>query len=255
MKTWKGILFVLLCCSVMVACGGGDDSASQSDQSTADLSSTEQAQLVAATLSTDQGGVGKDIATVAKPASLQTQASGQASLTVSAKIEYSDADGHYQDNYDAATTDHIKYKSQITGKLTTNACYFQDLSIDNGSEFIVDGLTTGSAVINGAHHNHSHYVRKATFNSNQVSFDLACDLSLSGVIVDMNTTDCIPEEGTIEGSIAGSYVRNGAHANISKQINFQFTVTYMGDNTAEIQVSGNAVFSVNLNTGAVTETD
>jgi hypothetical protein len=253
MKIWKGLIPILICWGMIIACGGNTTTPSAVDS--ADLSTQEQAELVAATLSKDQGGIGKDIENITRPTERQGQAAAQASLSVNAEMRCYDAQGQEQQSYDTQTTDRIEYESLIQGHLSATACFFQELTIDNRSNFSASGLLSGMAIIDGTHSNHSSYVRNATRNSNGVQFSLACDLTVTGVAVDLEAADSIPESGIIEGTMAGSYVRNGTHADVTKQVNFQFTVTYLGDNSAEIELSGDALFTLDLNTGAVADAE
>lgn len=249
MKSLKRLVFVLLGFGLVISCGGGGDS--QSDPSTISLSSREQAEIVAAALTTKEGGLGNDFENIALTGSMQTQGPAQGGLEVSAQKQFYDAQGARQEDFSADMTDRIQYTSHIKGDLTISACYFQEMNIDNQSNFTVDGLLSDMAFINGTHHLHASYARQSSINKTAVNFDLDCDLNVTGVSVKMNTIDVIPDTGVINGSIIGSYVRDGVYADVNHQLNFQFDVTYMGDNTAEIQLSGDTAFSVNLNTGSV----
>ncbi|MBI5895195.1 MAG: hypothetical protein HZB24_04005 [Desulfobacterales bacterium] len=251
MKAFKGFLVVLLSGWIMIACGGGGSS--ESEQSTGELSSQEQAEIVAAALSADQGGVGKDIENIARPADMQAQAVASFELTVSADMTFYDAGNQPQAGYDPETTDAIEYQSVIQGQFSSNICYFQEYVIDNRSSFMATDLLSGTALIEGSHSNHSSYVRSAAFNDVEVHFNLESDLTVVGLIVDLDAFDAIPEAGTIEGTISGSYERSSSYNHITEEFYFHFTATYMGDNTAEIELSNGAFFSVHLGSGTVTE--
>lgn len=108
-----------------------------------------------------------------------------------------------------------------------------------------------TVLIDGTHHLHSSYARKSSLTGTEVTFNLNCDLTVTGVTVKINTIDVIPDTGTVNGSIAGSYVRDGVRVDITHQFAFELNVTYMGDNTAEIDLGGDAAFSLNLDTGNV----
>lgn len=249
MKKLKGPVLALLFCGFVVACGGGGDATSE--QSTNDLTDREQAELVAATLMPNEGGMGKDFENISLSASQDGRSSVPGDLDLSAEMEFYDAQGALQDHFDLDTTDRIQYGSQIKGNLAINACYFQEFNLDNQSNFTVDEILSGVALVDGSHHLHSSYARKSSLTGTEVSFNLNCDLTVTGVTVKMHTIDVIPDTGTVNGSIAGSYVRNGVRADIDHQFKFEFNVTYMGDNTAEIDLGGDVAFSLNLDTGNV----
>ncbi|MFZ1986479.1 MAG: hypothetical protein WAU91_18870 [Desulfatitalea sp.] len=253
MKACKGILMVLFFSCVMIACGGGGSS--ESEETTSALSSQEQAEIVAATLSTDQGGVGQDIESLARPADRQAQAAANLSLTVSAEMNFYDAENQLQAGYNPETTDRIEYESVIQGQFTTNSCYFQEYVIDNRSAFLATDLLSGTAVIDGTHSNHSSYVRSSSVNNTEVHYNLACDLAAVGVVIDLDANDTFPEAGMIEGTVSGSYERITSLSHVTKELYFHFTATYMGDNTAEIELSDGTIFSVHLGSGAVAELD
>lgn len=261
MKTFKGLILALLFCGIVMACGGDGNSASEqstddlSAQSTNDLTDREQAELVAAALTAKEGGLGNDLENISQSASQEGQSLVQRDLDLSAEMEFYDAQGARQENFDFDTTNSIQYDSHIKGNLTIKSCYFQEFNLDNQSNFTVDEILSGVAVIDGTHHLHSSYTRKSTLTGTDVSFNLDCNLDVTGVTVKMNTIDVIPDMGTVNGLIAGSYVRNGVHADINNQFNFEFNVTYMGDNTAEIDLGGDVVFSLNLDTGVLIEVE
>lgn len=251
MKKLKGLILAMLFCGLVMACGGDGDS--QSEQSSNDLTDREQAELVAATLTAKEGGLGKDFENIAQTSSQEGRSLVQGDLDASAQMQCYDAQGALQEHFDLDTTDSIQYDSQIKGNLTLKGCYFQEFVLDNQSNFTVDEILSGVAIIDGTHHLHASYARESSLTGTEVSFNLDCDLTVTGVTVKMNTIDIIPDMGTVQGFFAGSYVRNGVHADINHQVDFGFSVTYMGDNKAEIDLDGGAVFSVNLDTGNVIE--
>ncbi len=249
MKTLKRYILALLFCGLVMACGGGGDDAT-SEQSTNDLTDREQAELVSAVLMSEQGGMGRDFESISLSASQgEDRSIVQRDLDLSAEMDFYDAQGALQDHFDPDTTDRIQYTSEIKGTFELNACYFQAFDLDNQSSFIVDEILSGLAFIDGTHHLHSSYTRKSSLTGTEVSFNLNCDLTVTGVTVEMNTIDVIPDTGTVNGSIAGSYERDGVHTDINHQFSFEFNVTYMGDNTADIDLDGNVAFSLNLDTG------
>lgn len=253
MKTLKKLFFVAICCGMVMACG--DNGSSQSDESTDKLSSSEKAELVAAALTSKEGGIGQDFENITQPDSQEKKGLIGGDLNVDFTMEFYDKEGAVQDGYSTATTNSILYNSQIHGKLSVTGCYFQEMILDNQSHFTVDDMIEGEgmAIIDGTHHLHSSYTRNSSLTGTEVSFSLDCDLTVTGVTVKMNEIDIIPDTGTVEGSIAGSYVRNGVLADIAHQVSFGFNVTYMGNNTAEIELDGDVTFSLNLESGVVVE--
>jgi hypothetical protein len=253
MKVFKGFLCVLLAGWIMIGCGGGGSSESQ--ESTAEMSSQEQAEIVAAALTADQGGVGKDVEQIADPAETQSQASVDLDLTVSVELVCYDAESQPLEECDHDTTDAIEYHSAIQGQFTSNVLYFQDFVIDNHSDFTAAELLSGMALIQGTHSNHSSYARSSSFNNVEVLFNLDSELVVKDLVIDREAWDRFPEAGTVEGNMSGSYQRSSSFSNTAVEFDFGFIATYMGDNTAEIELSNGAVFSVHLGTCKVTEVE
>lgn len=253
MKAFKGFLGVLLFGWIMIACGGGGSS--ESSDSTSDLSSQEQAEIVAAALTADQGGIGKDIEEIANPATIQSQGAVTLELAVSADVSCFDADDQPQAQCDAYTTDTIEYESVIQGRFSSSILFFQDFVIDNYSEFTATGLLSGHVLIEGTHNNHSSYARSASFNNVEVYYNLDSELAVRDLIVDLNAWDAIPEAGTVEGTVSGDYERSSSYNQTAVGFSFHFIATYVGHNTAHIELSNGALFSVHLGSCTVSELD
>jgi len=254
MKPIKIVLILMMFGLVLTACGGG--ATTEPNQITGDLSSQEQAEVVATALSAQQGGVEDDIATATQAATgaLQQQAQVRnASLgySISVNIDFYDDQDNLQPAYDPGTTDRIDYQSLIQGRITNGTGFFTELSIDNQSDFTVRDILSGIAWINGTHTNYSSYSRIQPLIHADVHFQLDSELILTDVAVDLNASDTFPESGTIEGTVAGSYERVAPNWRQSSQFNFHFIATYLGDNTAEVELGDGTIFTVRLDTGAV----
>ena len=148
-------MVILLFGLMAVACGGGAGSEG-GDSSPAALSSEEQAELVAAALSTDQGGVSEDITIATQTATNGPQqqvqsASAVHSFSVSVNIDFYDAMDFQQPGYDANTTDRIDYESRVQGQISNGQGYFAELSVDNRSDFTVDEILSRIVWIDGIH--------------------------------------------------------------------------------------------------------
>jgi hypothetical protein len=247
------IMLVLMFGLMMTACGGGNTT--EPDQNTADLSTQEQAELVASALSAQQGGVEDDISTATQAAAgasaqrLQMQAS--LGYSISVNVDFYDEFDNLQDVYDPETTDRIDYQSLIQGQITNGTGFFRELSIDNRSDFSVRQILTGIAWINGTHTNHSSYDRTQVLTQADVHYQLDCELILTDVTVDLDAADTFPESGTIEGTVAGSYERVAPTWRQTSQFNFHFIATYLGDNTAEVELGDGTIFTVHLESGTV----
>jgi hypothetical protein len=248
------IMLILMVSLILTACGGGKTT--PPDQNTADLSSQEQAQLVASALSAQQGGVEDDIATAteaAKGTQTQRSQSRAASLgyTISVNVDFYDALDNLQDTYDRDTTDRIDYQSLIQGQITNGTGFFRELRIDNQSDFSMSQILSGIAWINGTHTNHSSYDRTQPLTQADVHYQLDCELTLTDVTVDLDAADTFPESGTVEGTVSGLYQRVAPTWQQTSQFNFHFIATYIGDNTAEIELDDGTIFTVHLSNGSV----
>jgi len=247
------IMMLLGFALVLAACGGG--TSTDSVQNASDLSSQEQAQLVASALSAPQGGVEDDIATASDAAvgGLQQSQARNASFgyAVSVSIDFYDDQDNLQQAYDPDTTDRIDYQSLIQGQISSGTGFFYELSIDNQSDFTVRQILSGIAWINGVHTNHSAYRRFQPLTQADVHFQLDSELILTDVTVDLEASDTFPESGTVEGSLTGSYERVAPAWRQSSSFNFHFIATYLGDNTAEVELGSGTTFTVRLDTGAV----
>ena len=190
------IMLTLMLGLVLTACGGG--STAQQEQNAGDLSSQQQAELVATALSAQQGGVEDDIATATQAASgnLQQQAQmSNASLgyTISVNIDFYDEQDELQQTYDPDTSDRIDYQSLIQGRITNGTGFFSELSIDNRSGFSVEDIISRFIWINGSHTNHSSYSRTQLITNADVRFQLDSELILTDVAVDLDASDTFPE--------------------------------------------------------------
>ena len=255
MKPMKSIM-ILIFGLMLMACGGGSGSDTEPGQTTADLSSQEQAELVATALSAQQGGVEDDIARVSQAATGTLPQHAQMrdasfGFTVSVNIDFYDAQDNPQQAYDSQTTDRIDYQSLIQGQITNGTGFFRELSIDNQSDFTVRDILSGLVWINGSHTNHSSYRRIQPITQADVHFQLDSELTLTDVTVDLQASDTFPESGTIEGTLSGSCERVAPNWQQTTQFNFHFVATYLGDNTAEVELGDGTIFTVRLDTGAV----
>ncbi len=252
------IILILIFGLILAGCGG--DGATEPVQNTADLSTTEQAELVATALSAHQGGLEDDIATATEAATGSTAQQSQAraaslGFTISVNVDFYDELDNLQDAFDPDTTDRIDYQSLIQGRITNGTGFFRELSIDNRSDFSVRQILTRIAWINGTHTNHSSYDRTQPLTQADVHYQLDCELILTDVTVDLDAPDTFPESGTIEGTVSGSYQRVGATWQQTSQFNFHFIATYLGDNTAEVELGDGTIFTVHLDSGAVQNLD
>jgi hypothetical protein len=248
------IMLFLMFGYVLMACGG--DQATLPGQSTGDLDSQQQAELVAAALSAQNGGVEEDIANVAQAASGNAQQQAQlrgASLgyTISVNIDFYDEQDNPQPFYDRDTTDRIDYQSLIQGQISNGPGFFSEFKIDNRSDFMVEDILSRFVWINGSHINHSSYSRTQQLTQAVVHYQLDSELILNDVAVDLDASDTFPESGTIEGSLSGSYERNALTGQQTSQFNFHFIATYLGDNTAEVELGTGTTFIVQLGSGTV----
>ncbi len=253
MKSIKFML-ILMFGAVIVACGGG--STSLPEPVTGDLSSQQQAELVAAALSSQQGGVEEDISKAAQAAAGQSQLQSQMhsatfGFNVSVNIDFYDAQDNLQQFYDPDTTDRIDYQSLIQGEITNGQRFFSELNLDNQSDFTVEDILSGYVWINGSHTNHSSYRRTQPITQAVVNFQLDSELILTDVAVDLDASDDFPESGTIEGSLSGSYERSGSIWQETHNFSFHFVATYLGNNTAEVELGDGTVFIVQLDNGDV----
>ena len=250
----KHLTAIVLISFTFMACGGG--AATEPDQDTADLSSQEQAEMVAAALSSNEGGVGDDITTAAQAATgsdRQQNLEREASFgySVSVTVDFYDQDGNLQLAYDPHTTDRIDYQSLIQGQITNGTGFFTELSIDNRSDFTMEDILSGIAWINGTHTNQSSYSRTQPLTRAEVHVQMDSELILTDVSVDLEASDTFPESGTIEGSLSGSCERVAPTWQQSSQFNFHFLATFLGDNTAEVELGDGTTFIVHLDTGTV----
>jgi hypothetical protein len=248
------MMWILIFGLVLTACGDG--STTQPEQDAGDLSTEQQAELVAAALSENQGGIGEDIATVSRAASGNLEQSAQApgdphGYTVSVTVDFFDADGNLQQAYDPDTTDRIDYQSLVQGHITNGVGFFRELQIDNQSDFTVEDILSQYVWINGSHTNYSSYSRTQPLTNADVRFQLDSELTLTDVAVDLKAPDSFPESGTTEGSLSGSYERTTPNREQQHEFNFHFIATYMGDNTAEVEFDDGTVFIVHLDSGSV----
>ncbi len=262
MKRLTTLVAVLSCCALL-ACGTGGATDGGSLDTSDELTTREQAEIIAAALSSDQGGIEEDIEIIADIPNQATRQSigselerdANLSLSVSASLYFYDSLGNLQEEYDAATTDRIDYESSIEGDFTSAIFFFQELEIDNSSDLMVNDLLSDIITIDGSHRNRSSYRRINPILLSEVTFDLDCSLLIADLTVDLNAIDTFPESGTIEGSISGTYERDTPLSHVTKQLYFDFVAVYQGDNTAEVELSDGTTFRIHLITGQVMDLD
>ncbi len=262
MKKLTTLIAVISCCALL-ACGTGGTTDGGSLDTSDELTTREQAEIVASALSSDQGGLGEDIEIIADIPNQATRQSvgselerdANAFLTVSASLYFYDSEGNLQEEYDAATTDRIDYESSIEGDFTSAILFFQELEIDNSSDLMVNDLLSDIITIDGSHSNRSSYRRINPILLSEVTFDLDCNLLIAGLTVDLTAIDTFPESGTIEGSISGTYERDMPFSHVTKRLHFDFIAVYQGDNTAEVELSNGTIFRIHLVTGEVMDLD
>lgn len=248
MKAFKIAMAIILGCNVLMACEPGTVNPEPTPEAP---TLNEQAHIVATALSNNQGGVGQDIDNIVRPEARTAARAVAVSLSISAVMDYYDAEDNLQEAYDPDTTDRIDYESEILGNLSNSNGFFQELSIDNRSDFMATELLSRTAIIDGTHNNHSSYTRIQMLNQAQIHFNLECDLSAVGVAVDLDADDTFPEAGTIEGTVSGSYERVTTYTRETRELYFHFIAVYLGDNSAEIELNDGTIFIVRLDTGEI----
>lgn len=256
MKSIKTLIVALSICLTFFGCSGdGDSEKSSSGEGSATLSADDKAEIVAAAIVSDTGGIGKDIENIVDPETTTAEPTKDFSLDISAELYFYDDQDQRQSSYDRDTTDRIDYESLIQGHIDKDYGFFQELDIDNQADFSATELLAGTAIIYGSHSNHSSYRRTRWATGADVEYSLDCDLSVVGVMVDLDAWDRIPEAGTIEGTISGFWERTNDHSTLTKELYFGFSVVYLGDNRAEIELDDNSFFSIDLVSGEVTPVD
>jgi hypothetical protein len=166
-------------------------------------------------------------------------------------VDFFDADGNLQQSYDPDTTDRIDYQSLVQGHITNGTGFFRELQIDNQSDFTMEDILSQYVWINGSLTNYSSYSRTQPLTNADVRFQLNSELILTEVAVDLTASDTFPESGTIEGGLSGSYERIASNWDQQREFNFHFIATYLGDNTAEVELDDGTIFIVHLDSGSV----
>lgn len=257
MESLKTLIAVLVISLALFGCGDTQDSGQDSSSEASDntLSSDEKAHIVAAALTSDTGGIGKDFENTVTPATTTTDRAGNLSLNVSAELFFYDDQDQSQSSYDRETTDRIDYEALIQGHLSKNHGFFQELDINNKADFMATQLLSGTAIIDGGHSNHSSYRRTRWVTGTDVEYSLDCDLSVVGIAIDLDAWDRIPEAGTVEGTVSGFSRKTNDIATLTKELYFHFIAVYIGDNSAEIEIDDDSFFTIDLVSGEVTPED
>jgi hypothetical protein len=253
------ILIVLMITALLVF-GCTSESSDESSTESVKLDQQDQVQLVANALTSGSGGIGDDLDTVTQAADGNVERRAalknlSASLNMSVEIDFYDAEDNMQAGYDPDTTDRIDYESLISGEISNSDGYFRELSVDNRSDFSVTDILSRTATVNGTHTNYSSYIRNQSLPPAEVTFEMDGELILTDVTVDLDATDSFPESGTLEGTFSGLLEKIGVGWSDIKQFDFHFVCTYIGDNTAEVELDDGTVFTVHLESGAVQDFD
>jgi hypothetical protein len=251
------ILIVLMITALLVF-GCTSESSDESSTESVKLDQQDQVQLVANALTSGSGGIGDDLDTVTQAADGNVERRAalknlSASLNMSVEIDFYDAEDNMQAGYDPDTTDRIDYESLISGEISNSDGYFRELSVDNRSDFSVTDILSRTATVNGTHTNYSSYIRNQSLPPAEVTFEMDGELILTDVTVDLDATDSFPESGTLEGTFSGLLEKIGVGWSDIKQFDFHFVCTYIGDNTAEVELDDGTIWTIHLDTGNVEE--
>jgi hypothetical protein len=251
------ILIVLMITALLVF-GCTSESSDESSTESVKLDQQDQVQLVANALTSGSGGIGDDLDTVTQAADGNVERRAalknlSASLNMSVEIDFYDAEDNLQTGYDPDTTDRIDYESLISGEISNSDGYFRELSVDNRSDFSVTDILSRTATVNGTHTNYSSYIRNQSLPPAEVTFEMDGELILTDVTVDLDATDSFPESGTLEGTFSGLLEKIGVGWSDIKQFDFHFVCTYIGDNTAEVELDDGTIWTIHLDTGNVEE--
>jgi hypothetical protein len=224
-----------------------------------ELTETEQMDLVAAEVATNNGGLMADVAiatTVAKGGygSLAKSTSFDTTftrgwITYSLSLAFYTAQGVEQNWYIPNFTDKIVYNGSLTGQHSAENPH-QEISLNKSAAFIISGITTNVITINGSATNNSSY------KFSGVRTDLEVQVQSSYVAtnlgIDRNANSYIPQSGKIECTFHGTYTKTGVIK--AKDVEYSFTVTIEFNGGTQVKVtlpSGNQ-FTLDIVTGDVT---
>lgn len=252
------ILLILIFIIVFVFNCNSEEGSKKSKPESTELEQQDQVELIASAITSGSGGVGDDLGAVSQAANGQVEKRANlknpaASLNISVEVDFYDEEDNSQPGYNSDTTDRIDYESLISGEIRGSDGYFQDLTVDNRSDFSVTNILSRIATIDGTHTNFSSYSRTQQFPSAEVNFEMDSELVLTAVTVDLDASDDFPESGTLEGTFAGLFEKIGDGWSKVKEFDFHFICTYIGDNTAEISLDDGTTWTIHLDTGDVEE--
>ncbi len=233
-----------------------DQGTNPKEEQNAQLSSEEQAQIVASQVAESNGGVMLDIHNVAstsegnppslaKPAGLDTTLT-LGNLTYQISLSFYTKNGQELPAYVQSQTDSILYSGKLVGEMSGG---LGSLKLNSATTLGAGAILSKNVRINGTSTGGSDF----NFSSAAVktSIQAGRDFKVTNVIVPLQGGSYIPTAGTLEGTISGTYSHLGVRKQDEGDFEISFSLTFNGDETVTVTLGNGTTFTLNLKTGSI----
>lgn len=250
---------ILLLSLLVVVFGCEKNATSPEDTSEIELTDSEQMDIVATEVATNNGGIMADVAMataiarsgyggLAKPASYDTTFT-LGWITYSLSLSFYNAQGIEQIFYIPNVTDKIVYNGSLTGQYSSENPK-QEINLNKNASFDITGITTSVVTINGTATNNSSYEFSGT--RAEISAQVQSSYVITDLKINKNSNSYIPQSGRIECTFHGTYTKEGIIQ--AKDVEYSFTVTieFSGGNQVKVTLPGGSQFTLDVVTGEVT---
>ena len=223
-----------------------------------ELNDNQKAELIAAQLAVPTGGLMAELQTLAAASDSQFYSFIKLDTSISYQwINYHLTLSFFMQNgmeiplYVPGVTDSMTVQGELSGDTTyssptiSNATW--DISLNRDSDMQVGRILSDTIHVHGAGTDSSVHV----YNGDNLTLTVqsASYFSVNDVVIPLDAADYIPLSGNVTGAVAGTIIAN----DVTKEINFPYTVTFNGNATVTVTLTNSGkTFTVNLLTGEVT---
>jgi len=235
------------------------------DNKDSGLSESEEMTLVAAVVSTDDGGAMADVemasdiaagTTTTQPVAPGMQADGLDTTLTNGWITYNLNVAFYAENgtempsFITGVTDKIVYNGSLSGS-NQKKIQSLDITLSSHSSLTGTGIKSGQLILNGEGSNTSGYTISGPRRT--LTIQAASSYKLEDVSVDLNNPQSVPASGTLTGTVAGNYTLDTGSDTQNDSYSFTFTITFTGDSTVKVTLPSGDQYSLDLSDGTYTK--
>ncbi len=249
-------LFLLLLVLFILVTGCEKQVNSPNQDTTGDLSDSEQMEIVAAEVAANNGGFVAEVSTLggvakgvpgalAKAAGFDTTIT-RSWITYSISLSFFTAQGTEQLFYVPNVTDKIVYQSSVTGHYSSTTPK-REIELNKQSSFVITGIVSGLLTINGKTNNHSSY--KLTGPRSEIEAETDSEMEVTNLVMDKNSASNIPQSGKLECTFHGTYTRTGVVNAKAVEYSFHVVIEFNGGTQVKVTLPSGNQFTLDIVTG------